>query len=198
MKTKTLAKTNLPASTSMMVVAESIKRKAQPIIKKVQDCIIKTKDEYDAAAKAISQLKELSREAERQEKTLTEPAKSIIKSAQEIFKPFRTQVSTLEVSIKSRMLEFQEHQEKKSAKLLEKFESGEIKKLSTIVTKQNELLTTSSENAQLRKVWTLFIENEKLIPRNYLVADEVKIRTAMKAGEKVAGCRWEQVNSIAI
>lgn len=188
----------LPASTSMMVVADSIKKKASPLIKQIEDCKIKTKDAYDKAAKIIAQLKEYSKEAERQEKTLTEPAKSIIKSAQEIFKPFRNQVQALEGAVKIRMLEFQNAQEKKAQKLVESFERGDIKKLSTVVTKQNELLNTSSENAQLRKVWQLTIVKESAIPREYLVPDEAAIRAAFKDGKKVAGCKWEQVNQIAI
>lgn len=198
MKTKTLSKTNLPASTSMMVVADSIKKKASPLIKQVENCVIKTKEAYDKAAKIIAQLKEYSKEAERQEKTLTEPAKSIIKSAQEIFEPFRTQVQELEGAVKIRMLEFQNIQEKKSAQLLEDFESGKVKKLSTVVTKQNELLNTSSENAQLRKVWTLTIVDQDSIPREYLVPDETLIRHHLKLGKKIKGCKWEQVNTIAI
>jgi len=199
MKTKTPTKTNnLPASTSMMVVAESIKRKAQPLIKKVENSVIRTKEDYDKEAQIIAQLKDYSKEAERQERTLTEPAKSIIKSAQEIFKPFRTLVQTLEGRSKIKMLTFQNKQEEKSQKLLQDFESGKVKKLSTVVTKQNELLNTSSENAQLQKVWTLTIVDEALIPRKYLVPDETAIRLACKEGKKVAGCKWEQINQIAI
>lgn len=190
--------TPLPASTSMMVVADSIKKKAQPLIKKVENCAIKTREAYDESAKIIAQLKEFSKEAERQERTLTEPAKAIIKSAQEIFKPFRTRVMELEGMVKIRMLEFQARQEKLSAKIGADFESGKIKKLNTVVSKQNELLNTSSENAQLRKVWKLSIIDPRLIPREYLLPDEIKIREALKSGQKVAGCKWEQVNSIAI
>lgn len=195
MKAKT---SNLPASTSMMIVADSIKKKASPLIKQIESYKIKTKEDYDKAAKIIAQLKEYSKEAERQEKTLTEPAKSIIKSAQEIFKPFRTQVQELEGAVKIRMLEFQNAQEKKAEKLLEDFDSGKVKKLSTVVSKQNELLNTSSENAQLRKVWTLTIINEKLVPQQYLIVDTQAVREAFKTGKKVAGCVWKQENTIAI
>lgn len=195
---KTKQKTYLLASTSMMVVADSIKKKANPLIKQIENYKIKTREDYDKAALVISKLKEYSKEAERQEKTLTEPAKSIIKSAQEIFKPFRTQIQELEGAVKIRMLEFQNKQEKKSEKLLEDFESGKIKNLNTVVSKQNDLLNTSSENAQLRKVWTLTIVNEKLVPRQYLIVDESAVRAAFKAGKKVAGCIWKQENQIAI
>lgn len=191
-------KPSLPASTSMMVVADSIKKKAQPLIKKIETFIIKTREAYDESAKIIAQLKEFSKEAERQERTLTEPAKAIIKSAQEIFKPFRTRVMELEGMVKIRMLEFQARQEKLSAKIGADFESGKIKKLNTVVSKQNELLNTSSENAQLRKVWTLTIEDVSQVPKKYMVPDEVLIKQAFKNGQKVAGCKWEQVNQIAI
>ena len=185
-------------STSMMVIADSIKKKASPLIRQAEDISITTKDEYEQAGKLVSQLKEYSKEAERQEKTLTEPAKSIIKSAMDIFRPFRTRVAEIEGMVKIRMIEYRARQENESRKLEQKFADGTIKKVSTLVAKQNELLDTSSEFAQVRKIWTLTITDAKKIPAKYLVPDEVAIKNALRAGEKIPGTRWEQVNSIAI
>lgn len=86
-------KATIIAPTSMMVIADSIKKKANPLIKKAE--VLTTKDEYEQAGKLVAQLKEYAKEAERQERTLTEPAKSIIKSSLEIFKPFRTRFRRL-------------------------------------------------------------------------------------------------------
>lgn len=100
--------------------------------------------------------------------------------------------------MKIRIIEFRNAQEKAVEKLAEQFSTGEIKKVSTLVRKQNELLDTSSDFAQVRKVWKLTIVNEKLIPAKYLIPDDVAIKAAFKAGLKVPGCKWEQETNIAI
>jgi len=42
------------------------------------------------------------------------------------------------------------------------------------------------------------VDNPNKIPREYMVPDLAAIREAYKNGVSIEGCRWEQVETIAI
>jgi hypothetical protein len=79
----------------------------------------------------------------------------------------------------------------------EDFADGKIKKVSTF-TEKSAALQISNGAAKIKQVYKLFIDDEKKIPREYLVPDESAIITAMKEGKKVAGCTYKKVKSISI
>lgn len=182
---------------STEVVIASLEKQAAPALRRVLNLSIKTKADYELAAETIKALKVLSAEAKRQEQEITEPLKGVIKKTQNLFRPFQDKVSETELITKEAMGKFLEGQKKIALRLEEDFESGKIKKISTIVTKQNELKVTNGA-AQVRKIWTLFVDDPNKIPREYMVPDLALIREAYKNGISVEGCRWEQADKIAI
>lgn len=182
---------------STAVVVASLEKQAVPIFRRVLNLSIKTKEDFEQAAESIKFLKMLAAEAERQEKEIIGPLKDVIKKTQALFKPFQTRVAETEWTTKLAMSVFLEGQKKLAAKLEEDFSNGKIKKVSTVVAKQNELRVENG-TAQVRKVWALFIDDVNEIPRKFLTPDETAIREAFKNGEVVTGCRWEQVEKIAI
>ena len=199
---KNLAKKNgrqkpAPQEISTAIVIASLEKQAAPSIRRVTDLKIKTKDDFELAATLVKQLKGFSALAKQEEDTMVNPAKATIKAIQAHFKPFQNKVAEIEAEVKERMGEFLVAQKKLSAKVEQDFEDGKIKKISTIVAKQAELRVDNG-TAQVRKVWTLFIDHPKRVPFDFMVPDESKIREACKAGHVPSGCRWEQVESIAI
>lgn len=188
---------NVAKQVSTEVVIASLERQAAPALRRVLNLSIETKADYELAAETIKALKALSAEAKRQEQEITEPLKGVIKKTQNLFRPFQDKVSETEAITKEAMGKFLDGQKKIALRLEEDFESGKIKKISTIVTKQNELKVTNGA-AQVRKVWTLFVDDPNKIPREYMVPDLALIREAYKNGMYVEGCRWEQVETIAI
>ena len=186
-----------PDAVSTSVVIASLEKQAAPSIRRVTDLKIKTKDDFELAATLVKQLKALSAEAERQEKSITTPMREALKATQAHFKPFQNKVAQVEADVKLSMSVFLEGQKKLSAKAEQDFEDGKIKKISTIVAKQAELRVDNG-TAQVRKVWTLFIDHPKRVPFDFMVPDETKIKEACKAGHVPSGCRWEQVELIAI
>lgn len=208
MKTKTVPKTKLVAlplpsgkkisdAVSTAVVVASLEKLAAPSIRKVTDLQIKTKDDYELAAILISKLKELSKQAEVEEKRITTPLNEALKATRAHFKPFQNKVSEIENATKMNMYEFLGALKKISAKAEQDFEDGKIKKISTVLNKQADARVDNG-TAQVRKVWKLFIDNPDLVPRGYCMPDAEVIKEAMKNGNPVDGCRWEQVDSIAI
>jgi hypothetical protein len=95
------------------------------------------------------------------------------------------------------MVKYLNAQEAKAEKVQAKFESGEIKKVSTLLGKQAEL-HTSSEDASVRRVKVVEITDEKKIPREYLVPNLVAIKNALLQGVTVQGAKIVEQKSIAI
>jgi len=196
-KTKVRLSSTSSSVVNTAVVVASLEKLAAPTIRKVTDLKIRTKDDYELAATLISKLKELSKQAEVEEKRITTPLNEARKATRAHFKPFQNRVAEIENKTKMDMLEFLETLKKLSAKAEQDFENGKIKKVSTIVGKMADLRVDNG-TAQVRKVWKLFIDNPDLVPRGYCMPDEAVIKEAMKNGNPVAGCRYEQVDSIAI
>ena len=184
----------LVVGTNINKTVAGMKKKATPLIKKVNEIKLKVTDDAEPLTLALEKIKAAGKEAERLEKGFTDPANMIIKNAKSLFKPFRDLVAqTLDVG-KSKLLEHVNRRELQADRVGQDLESGKIKRVGTAVSKQNDLLT----NDNTRKVWTMEIVDEKKIPREYLVPDEVKIRLALKSGKKVAGCIWEKRTQITI
>jgi hypothetical protein len=198
-KTKAVTKQVQATAVALSVnqVVEGLRKKASPLLRKASMDVVE-KSDYDKLGEVVSQLKEYRKEADVQEKSLTEPANQIIKNAKAIFKPFKDGVDEAERLAKQKMLAFLEAQEAAAKRIQEKFERGDIKKISTVVAKTNELLDTQSESVSVRKIQVLKIVDVNKIPREFLVPNEALIKQALKEGRKVAGCELEYQKSLAI
>jgi len=197
-KTKAMAKA-IPDNRQLQVsiVVENLKKQAAPNIKKVNTLEIKTNSDFELAGKLVKELKGYAKLALIEEEKFTVPLKKLLADSKSLFKPFRDSVDEIESDIKAKMLAYTSAQSKAKSKLEEKFASGEIKKVSTLVSKTSALDIVSN-NSQVRKVWTAIEVDAKLTPREFLVPDLPAIKEALKAGGSVAGWKWEQVETIAI
>lgn len=180
-----------------LIVAQALIKESQPMMKKVSNLAIKTNVDYEQAAVLVKGLKEIAKKAKTEEEKITKPLTESLNAAKAHFKPFHDQVKAIEIDTKAKMIAYLDAKEKEEQKLLDKFEAGEIKRVSTLTKKQGELRVESS-TAVTRIVDTLVIEDEKAIPREYLIPDETKIKEALKAGKKVRGCKLEKVKQLAI
>lgn len=176
------------------VILQSLIHDAAPHLKKVRNIVLKDKKDYDKAVDLMKLAKTYAKMGEEKEKSLTAPLLQVIGDIRLLFKPFKNEVEQVERELKIRMLQFNEANKVKILKLEEKFESGDIKKVSTIIKHTNELIIDSN----IRKVWTAIPVNAMHTPREYLVPDETAIKAALKAGKVVKGWKWEQVEQIAI
>jgi hypothetical protein len=189
---------NKKQDVSTQVVIASIEKESAPLFKKLSVITkITTKEDFEKAGEAVKALKNLLTMAEDQKKKITDPANTIIKEARSLFKPFEEKVTNAETSIKLMMSDWWESNEKKKALLVDDFTNGKIKKESTYISKSVELEEKPS-GAQLRNKTILVIEDEKKIPREYLVPNETAIKAALMAGKKVGGCKLEKTKTIAI
>jgi hypothetical protein len=189
MKTKT--------AINSQIVVKSLEKEALPITRKVSNLKIKNLEHYQLAADLLKKLKEIKKEAKTEEEKFTKPLNELLKTTRTHFKPFFTSIDLIESDTKQRMGVFLEAQEAKQKQLEKKMESGDIKKVSTFVKKSAELEVNSS-SASVRRIKKLWIVNEMIIPREFLVPNEAAIFAALKDGKKVAGCKITTVKNIAI
>ena len=178
------------------VVLKAVEKEAAPLLAKLQ----RVKDitnvtEYAKAMEIMKELKALLKVTEEKEDSLVKPLQEVVKGIKNLFKPFSQSVLSLQMDIKSKMQMFVAANEAKERKLEADFESGKIKKVSTFVSKAADLTIV---NSGVRKIWKAVCVDESKTPRAFLVPNEVAIREELKAGKKVEGWDWVQVDSIAI
>lgn len=192
-----MAKSQIVKAVSTSVVISALEKSSKPLIAKLEKLTIATNTEYELAAGYLKSLKAYSKEAEAKEKSITDPIKISIKNTQALFQPFYERVADIEATTKAAMLEFVIAQDEKKTKLEEKFNAGGIKKVSTYIGKAHEL-EVSTGKSQIRKVKRLVIENLAVVPREYMMPDETKIKVALLSGKSIPGCKIVEEKTIAV
>ena len=186
-----------PSNTSAAVVLESLKKKSTTTISKLEVLVINSEEAYDAAAGYLVKLKDLAKEAEAKRKEIADPLNQALKATNNLFKPFTNRVAELEQTTKAAMIDFLNRKEVEAKRLEEKFHNGDIKKISTLKAKQEEL-KVESDNVSVRQIASLKINDLDAIPRSWMIPDEAKILDALKQGIKIKGCELYYKKSLAI
>lgn len=196
--------TKLPAvqkkNVSAKVVAKSLQKKAAPSVRKLKVFKIKSANDYSKAFELTKQLKDLGKEADDQLATVTDPLKVIktnadlaIKNSKAIFQPFFDEIAKIDEAIKIQMLNWRSKASSKKNKLEQKFEAGKLS-AGALMKKTGELDQTEG----VAKVWTAVEINKNQTPDKYWIVDEDAVEADLKAGIKVKGWEWKQVETIRI
>lgn len=179
------------------IVLRSLQDAAKSDIRRISTLIIADQDGYNRAGELLKNLKNLADQADAKEKSLTQPLAKVVSGIRDLFRPFKTAISDIEMDTKGKMLTYIQSNKAKQAKLGTAFENGEIKKVRTLL-KKSAALEIAPTTSQIRKVWAAICVNEILTPRRFLVPDESAIKIALKNNELVDGWKWERVEQIAI
>jgi len=186
------------AKVTSQVIIESIGRKTDKTFRELSTIKIKSMDDFNRAAVLVKQLKEVKKVAKEKEDSITDPLQQALDAVTELFHPFYKKVDRVELETKEDMKHFLESNKKKVLKLEERVASGKIKNIGTYVRKAEEL-AIDSEDASVRKVWKAEIQDEKKIPRKFLVPNtQLIVEHLRKGGAPIPGVEWKQVDSIAI
>lgn len=174
----------------------ALEKESQPIAKKVSSLEIESQEDYELAGKLIKSLKDKVKQAKIEEGKIVDPLKEALEAARKHFKPFYSSIDLIEIDTKNKMAKFLAAQQLAQSKLEQRVERGTMK-LSTMVQKSEEL-STKNAFSKVRRVKVLVIEKPQLVPREYCVPDEKKIKEALLSGQKIAGCKLVEENQIAI
>jgi len=194
---------SLVSKVNTAIVVSSLQEKAKPLFAKLQKITkITSAAEFDLAGQQAKMLKQLAAEAKKSRDEVVKPIKEgmnkAIEKIDELFRPFLLKVNDIDLNIKLQMSNYLEDSKNKKSKLDELYENSNMR-ISTYAQKTAELSVTSSkQGAQIRKVWEAVLVDKNKVPRKYLVPDMKMVEADLKAGKKVAGFSWEQVDHIVI
>lgn len=169
--------------------------KATDIANKVA---VKNEKTEAQAAEVLSKLNKAKDEIIERKEQITKPLNAALKSARELFKPLEVDldgaIHVVKESMSKYHTEVEEKRKKKLAQIAAREEKGTIK-TETALRKVGEVgdvkkkVNTDQGEVQYAKVKEYVVEDEKKLPRKYLVPDMGAIKADLKAGKKVPGAK---------
>jgi DNA modification methylase len=174
----------------LVVVREKVKG-MQDMLNTTQ---VTTDTELDGVADKIKGIKTLCKLIEQKKEKYTEPAKLIIAEARETYDPMIKECRNAELVLKDRASKYMIDKENKriadEAKVASKVESGymkpetAVKKLEAMPEVQNTVRTNQGSALRMAKRKVAKIVDPTLIPDEYWVIDEVRVRKEALEREK--------------
>lgn len=151
--------------------------------------IVNSQPTLEQAKQSLVQVKEIKKIVTEKKDSIIKPLNEALKNARSLFKPIEDKVDVIEDYLKTSILKYNtkllEEQRKREEEAQEKIKAGasfdEATKLVSKTEKKIDAIPT-------RKIKRLKIIDETLIPRQFLVPNEVAIKEALSSGIKVAGC----------
>ena len=179
--------------------------------------VVNTDADMAAAAQAVVKLHLFNKKAEELRKEKTAPLNAQVKWWNDQFRVLTEPIGKLEQGINSKVFAYrriveearrkeQARQDALAAKRMERAEAKGItpsipEVVAPIVAGPEKSLTTDMGKASFTEKWNFTITDESLIPREYLMVDEVKIRKvvkALKADTKIPGVRVFDEGGVSI
>lgn len=160
------------------------------------EVIITTPEENASATNLKAKLNETKKQIKERKEEITKPLNAALSSARALFAPLEEQYEKAEKTLAGKLIAYKQKVEAETraaeAKLAARVEKGTMK-LETAERKIEELPTvqktvqTDHGRVQFRKIKKVRITNQNLIPDQYWVIDEVKLRKDILAGIAVPG-----------
>lgn len=139
-------------------------------------------------------------------KEITDPLNLALGKIRELFRPIETSLSTAEIEVKQKMLEYQQKVDAQAKEDLEKIEekvsSGEMtfseaNQSATEIQSMPTTVESKKGSVTFKEIQVVKIIDESSIPREYLVPDMVKIRKVALAGVTIPGVLVETEKQVA-
>jgi hypothetical protein len=193
---------------SMILASEKeIDEKLTGLRLAVEQSEVRTDEEAGAVVEKIKIVKTIGKFFRSELEKYTKPAKEIIKTAQARFLPLENECSVAEELLKAKVNLFLEAKEAERVeaenKITKKLEEGKIKEgtaLKKLGEVGEEVKKISSGGATLsrREVRVAVIVSPELIPDEYWVVDEVKVKKVALAGVDIPGVEVRTESQVAI
>lgn len=163
---------------------------------------IRSREDMQAASELLIKVKKVGRLIEEQQKKFTRPAydawRKIVEESKRLFAPLQERYKQAEEIIKGKMAEYVEAEEQKrreqEEKIAARVERGTMrfdtaaKKLATLENPREQVVAENGKVA-FREVREVESVDKYKLPMDYLVPDMVKIRAAVRRGEKIPGVK---------
>lgn len=183
-----------------------VEKDVRAVSRKVGDLEIKTQDDLRAATDVLSQVKTAQKSLKAEKEKILGPQLDAVQATRNLFAPFEAQLNDAEFSIKRKMIAYEDEESSKArieeAKIQAKLDAGRMKP-ETAAKKIEQIETVAPQVSgnkgvvQFRTVRKVVIDHPELLPREYLMPDEQKIKKAALAGISVAGTKVVEEKIIA-
>lgn len=166
---------------------------------------IKTDADYALRGVTLREVQALVKAATEERTNIVKPINEGVKRINEFFKKLTAPAEEFANELKQSMVDFQEQKRQAALKEAE----AQAKKLEKKSPEAAQDLRNAAavrqvvppvEGVQFRRTWTFEITDESLVPREFLVIDEAKLRKyaqAMQDTAKVPGVHFFQTTGIA-
>ncbi|MDE2020414.1 MAG: hypothetical protein KGJ13_08770 [Patescibacteria group bacterium] len=146
--------------------------------------VIRSAEDLKRVSDRVKHIKQLGKEVEERKDRFVAPAKAIIAEAKDIFDEAIAWFKNAERELKGKATAFMLEQERKAAaeqaKIAAKVESGKMSTEKAVEKIENMAPTggvqTDNSAMQLRKRWNAYITHPNLVPEEYWVIDENRVR----------------------
>lgn len=168
------------------------------IITKAENLTIATQEDMVTATSVLSELNRAKDAIILEREKVTRPLLDALNAERARWKPQELKLDTLITKIRGAMTTFQTaliaKQRSQEEAIAKKVESGAIKpetavrKLESLDT-INKKVETASGSVSFKTVMRFEVVDIDVVPNEYLLVDEVKIRQALKEGKSIPGVR---------
>lgn len=182
--------------------AEVLRKEIVPFIKSAEKIVVIKNDKGLAEASEVrAQLKAYEKQVVAKKEEITKPLNQALKVARGWFSPLENQIDAVLGNINTAMIAYQTEKKAKAdaeaKKIADRVGEGKGKlTLETASRKMGEIdvaekvVETESGGTQFITVKKFEVMDVTLLPKEYIIADEVKIRAAMKGGVELDGVRY--------
>jgi sulfur carrier protein ThiS len=163
-----------------------IKSKVSGMQKMLDNCPVTNDEQLKIASDRVKDVKLLAKFITEKKEKYTAPAKAIIAEAREQYDPYIKECQNAELILKDRakkyMLEVENKRIEQENKIAARVESGTMKvetamkKIEALPEAQKTVRSDTGSALRLNKRKVAVIENPELVPKEYWVIDDVRVR----------------------
>jgi len=185
----------------------TVKPRVDKMISTVNELIILDKKSLDSAITILSGIKSVAKEITARKKEITDPLNQSLRSARAFFEPFENKCKKAEEDVKGKMITYNRKIEDERIKAEEKeaakVERGSIKletaakHLEKVPEAKSHVNSAGGGSITIKKVKVFKVVDISKLPIEYLKADEVAIRTAMRSGVELPGVEYSEEDSVS-
>jgi len=175
-----------------------IKKELTTYEKSAQELIIKTEKDMEGAVSLLSNINKVLDKATEEKERVTKPLNEALKAERSRWKPIETACESAISAIKAKLTAYQRGVEalrsKKEAELEKSMTEGKITPATAsrrleALPEIRQTVTTGAGAIQWRTVRKVEVFDISLLPSEYLIPDDTKIRKEALAGTAIPGVR---------
>jgi len=194
--TKKVSKVETPE-----VSVKTLEKEIVPFVEKAEKVTIKNAQDMEQAAEILSNVNRYADNVKKSKESITKPISESLKNIRALFSPLEDRLGSVIEGIRTAMSVYQTEQKRiadeEAAKIAARVGDGKGKiKIETAISKIDAIekpekrVVTETGSVRFTTVPCFEVMDVTLLPADYILANEVKIRTAMKAGIQIPGVRY--------